>query len=211
MTDCATLLRDHVTLKCRSIDRIFWQAYVPQLQSVGQVCIFLRGQRKFKIPSSAAFGKMGEVYVKAIHPFAQRHQIPDGAVREGTGQGGGSSPLSGSGSPRRSRPGRADRDRPGESFGVALVATEGAEESRPSPHGWGPPDGLHPSFLFLGVGWGMGSRLLEDQRLGSLSHLALAQRPRVGQAAVGEGWNQLRGAGQRAPWLCRPHGVAKDL
>ncbi len=76
MTDCATLLRDHVTLKCRSIDRIFLQAYVPQLQSVGQVCIFLRGQRKFKIPSSAAFGKMGEVYVKAMHQFAQRHQIP---------------------------------------------------------------------------------------------------------------------------------------
>ena len=42
MTNCATLLRDHVTLKCRSIDRIFLQAYVPKLQSVGQVCIFLR-------------------------------------------------------------------------------------------------------------------------------------------------------------------------
>jgi len=76
MADCATLLRDHVTLKCRSIDRIFLQAYVPKLQSVGQVCIFLRWQRKFKIPSSAAFGKIGEAYVKAIHQFAQRHQIP---------------------------------------------------------------------------------------------------------------------------------------
>ena len=28
MADYATLLRDHVTLKCRSIDRIFLQAYV---------------------------------------------------------------------------------------------------------------------------------------------------------------------------------------
>jgi hypothetical protein len=76
MADCATLLRDHVTLKCRCIDRIFLQAYVPKLQSVGQVCIFLRWQRKFKIPSSAAFGKIGDAYVKAIHQFAQRHQIP---------------------------------------------------------------------------------------------------------------------------------------
>jgi len=50
MTDCATLLRDQVTLKCRSIDRIFLQAYVPKLQSVGRVCIFLSWQRKFKIP-----------------------------------------------------------------------------------------------------------------------------------------------------------------
>src|SRR6266536_4923880 len=76
MTDCATLLRDHVTLKCRSIDRIFLQAYVPKLQSVGQVCIFLRWQRKFKIPYSAAFGQIGEAYVKAIHRFAERHHIP---------------------------------------------------------------------------------------------------------------------------------------
>jgi len=38
MADYATLLRDHVTLKCRCIDRMFFQAYVPKLQSVGQVC-----------------------------------------------------------------------------------------------------------------------------------------------------------------------------
>jgi len=49
---------------------------VPKLQSVGQVCIFLRWQRKFRIPSSAAFGKIGEAYVKAIHKFAKDHQIP---------------------------------------------------------------------------------------------------------------------------------------
>jgi transposase len=31
MADYATLLRDHVTLTCRSVDRIFLQAYVPKL------------------------------------------------------------------------------------------------------------------------------------------------------------------------------------
>jgi hypothetical protein len=76
MADYATLLRDHVTLKCRSIDRIFLQAYVPKLQSVGQVCTFLRWQRKFKIPSSAAFGKINDAYVKAIHRFAEKEKIP---------------------------------------------------------------------------------------------------------------------------------------
>jgi hypothetical protein len=35
MVDYATLLRDHVTLICRSIDRVFLQAYVPKLQTVG--------------------------------------------------------------------------------------------------------------------------------------------------------------------------------
>jgi len=76
MADYATLLRDHVTLKCRCIDRIFLQAYVPKLQSVGQVCTFLRWQRDFKIPSSAAFGKIGAAYVKAIHSFAEKENIP---------------------------------------------------------------------------------------------------------------------------------------
>ena len=76
MADYATLLRDHVTLKCRCIDRIFLQAYVPTLQTVGQVCTFLRWQRKFKMPSSAAFGQIGKAYVQAIHEFAEQHQIP---------------------------------------------------------------------------------------------------------------------------------------
>lgn len=76
MADYSTLLRDHVTLKCRSLDRIFLQAYVPKLQSVGQVCIFLRWQRKFHIPSSAAFGQIGDAYVREIHEFAKRSGIP---------------------------------------------------------------------------------------------------------------------------------------
>ena len=46
MADYATLLRDHVTLTCRSVDRIFLQAYVPKLQTVGWVCQFLRWQRQ---------------------------------------------------------------------------------------------------------------------------------------------------------------------
>lgn len=76
MTDYGTLLRDHVTLRCRSIDRIFLQAYVPKLQSVGEVCIFLRWRRQFPIPSSAAFGKIGDQYVKAVYRFAEAHHIP---------------------------------------------------------------------------------------------------------------------------------------
>jgi len=59
MADYAMLLREHVTLTCRSIDRLFLQAYVPKLQSVGMVCNFLCKQRGFPIPSSAAFAKMG--------------------------------------------------------------------------------------------------------------------------------------------------------
>lgn len=76
MADYATLLRDHVTLTCRSIDRIFLQAYVPKLQSVGWVCQFLRWQRGFGIPSSAAFGKIGDAYVAEVHRWAKQHDVP---------------------------------------------------------------------------------------------------------------------------------------
>ena len=87
MPDYSTLLRDRVTLKCRFIDRIFLQAYVPKLQSVGQVCIFLRWQRKFQILSSAAFGKMGDAYVQAIHEFAKTNGIPVVRFEKGPNKG----------------------------------------------------------------------------------------------------------------------------
>jgi hypothetical protein len=76
MADYSTLLRDHVTLTCRSIDRIFLQAYVPKLQTVGWVCQFLRWQRGYGIPSSAAFGKIGAAYVAEVHRFAEANGIP---------------------------------------------------------------------------------------------------------------------------------------
>ena len=63
MADYATLLRDHVSLTCRSVARFFLQGYVPHLQSVSQICRLLRWQRRFPIPSSAAFGKIGDAYV----------------------------------------------------------------------------------------------------------------------------------------------------
>ena len=76
MSDYGTLLRDHTTLTCRSVDRFFLQGYVPQLQTVGQVCRFLRWQRRFPIPSSAAFGRIGDGYVKEVHRFAEANKIP---------------------------------------------------------------------------------------------------------------------------------------
>lgn len=105
MTDYATLLRDHVTLTCRSVDRIFLQAYVPKLQTVGWVCDFLRWQRGYTIPSSAAFGRIGAAYVAEVERWAQEHGVPvqrfekgqnkeaiarpllEAAAREGGGEG----------------------------------------------------------------------------------------------------------------------------
>ncbi len=83
MADYDILLREHVTLTCRSIDRLFLQAYVPGLQSVGQVCRFLLG-RGYRIPSSAAFGQIGERYSAELQRWAETNSIP--VVRFAKGQ-----------------------------------------------------------------------------------------------------------------------------
>jgi len=76
MADYATLLRDHVRLTCRSVDRIFLQAYVPRLQTVGRVCRYLRWRRGFVLPSSAAFGQIGRGYAGQLDRYADERGIP---------------------------------------------------------------------------------------------------------------------------------------
>lgn len=91
MVSYATLLRDQVSLICRSVDRLFLQAYVPKLQTVGWVCSFLRWQRGYVIPSSAVFGKLGQAYVAEVHRWAKAHGVPvryfsKGEKKEATAQ-----------------------------------------------------------------------------------------------------------------------------
>jgi hypothetical protein len=76
MAEYATLMRDHVTLTCSSVDRIFLQAYAPKLQSVGWVCQFLRRRHGFVVPSSVAFGKIGDAYQRDVHRFVLANDIP---------------------------------------------------------------------------------------------------------------------------------------
>src|SRR6516162_1385244 len=93
MADYATLLRDHLTLSCCCVDRFFLQGYVPKLQSVGQVCRFLRWQRRFPTPSSEAFGKIGEGYVKDVHRFADANGIPVVHFKKGESKEAEARPL----------------------------------------------------------------------------------------------------------------------
>jgi hypothetical protein len=75
MADYATLLRDHTTLTCRSVDRVFLQAWVPSLQTPGLVARFCLS-RGFRYPSSAALGKIGDRFVKDIEWFARETGTP---------------------------------------------------------------------------------------------------------------------------------------
>ena len=90
--DYATLLRDQVTLTCRSVDRIFLQGYVPQLQTPGWVARFLM-QRGFPIPSSAALGKIGDEYTAAVRRWAKASGVPVHYFKKGESKEAYARPL----------------------------------------------------------------------------------------------------------------------
>ena len=74
MATIASLLRDRVTLRVRSVDRLFLQAYVPRLMTSFQVVRFLL-DRGYSIPSPALLARIGRAYVAAIDRYAERNRI----------------------------------------------------------------------------------------------------------------------------------------
>ena len=86
MATIASLLREHVTLQVRSVDRIFLQGYVPRLMCQGQVIRFLL-DRGFPIPSPAMLGRIGRAYVAAIERFARGNEVPIVRFRKGESKG----------------------------------------------------------------------------------------------------------------------------
>src|SRR3954451_2511900 len=129
----SSLLRDHVTLQVRSVDRLFLQGYVPRLQTQGQVIRFLLDSG-FPIPSPAVLGKIGRAYVEAIDRFIVAHEIPvvrfvKGDVKE---------QIAREYFTRAEQQGR---------YGVVLMGV--AQEKTSAWRGWrdGGPDG-HPHFEY---------------------------------------------------------------
>ena len=76
MATITSLLRDHVTLQVRSVDRIFLAGHVPRLQCDGQLVRFLLDRVGGNIPSPAILGRIGRGYVEAVDRFALEHEIP---------------------------------------------------------------------------------------------------------------------------------------
>jgi len=70
----SSLLADHVTLQVRSVDRLFFQGYVPKLQTKFQVIQFLL-DRGFPIPSPAVLGRIGRQYLSEVESFIVAHEI----------------------------------------------------------------------------------------------------------------------------------------
>ncbi|MDQ4129507.1 MAG: hypothetical protein M3133_00700 [Actinomycetota bacterium] len=70
------LLEGHVTLDVECLDRIYLNAYVPNLQVGGQVVTFLTEHLGFPVPSPALFNRIGTAFRQAVSDFAAANGIP---------------------------------------------------------------------------------------------------------------------------------------
>ncbi|MGH2411781.1 MAG: hypothetical protein ACRDGS_15675 [Chloroflexota bacterium] len=77
------ILREHVTLELESLDRLYLNVYVPQLQYASGVAAFLKHQRGARVVSTALVKPMTEAFVGAIKAFAQQQGIPLVHFRKG--------------------------------------------------------------------------------------------------------------------------------
>jgi hypothetical protein len=70
------ILRHHVSLEVRCIDRLYLHAWMPKLQTSGGLCYFLQDHLGHPLPSPALFKPLHQRFVTAVNTFAQRYQIP---------------------------------------------------------------------------------------------------------------------------------------
>lgn len=70
------LLDGHVTLQLESVDRLYLNGYVPDLQHGAGLVRFLSVHRGHPIASPALLGQITGKFVAEVKAFAQRHSIP---------------------------------------------------------------------------------------------------------------------------------------
>jgi hypothetical protein len=76
MPNVHELIRDHVTLSIRCLDRLYLHAYMPKLQTSGGLCYFLRDHLGHPIPSPALFTPIHDRLIAAIKTYASAHDVP---------------------------------------------------------------------------------------------------------------------------------------
>ncbi|MDQ3643295.1 MAG: hypothetical protein M3450_17975 [Actinomycetota bacterium] len=84
MADAANvndLLEGHVILDLECLDRLYLNAYVPNLQVSGQVVTFLCKHLGNPVPSPTLFNKIGTAFRRAMVTFAEDNDIPLASAR----------------------------------------------------------------------------------------------------------------------------------
>ncbi len=72
----ADVLSDHVSFELESIDRLYCNLYVPQLQRVQGVLGFIRGHLGRPIASTSVIAPMSRDFTARLAAFADAHDIP---------------------------------------------------------------------------------------------------------------------------------------
>jgi len=75
MPNIADIIRHHVTLEVRCIDRVYLHGYMPKLQTSGGLCYFLHDHLGNPIPSPALFRPIHDRFVAAVETFVAQHEI----------------------------------------------------------------------------------------------------------------------------------------
>ena len=75
MTSVSELLDSHVVLDLECLDRVYLNAYVPNLQVSGQVWRFMTDHLGLKVPSPAVMERIGNRFRDAVKSFACYHKI----------------------------------------------------------------------------------------------------------------------------------------
>ena len=70
------VLGGHVVLDIECLDRVYLNAYVPILQSSGQVVAFMTQHLGLPIPSPALLEKIRQRFRRAVASFAEANDIP---------------------------------------------------------------------------------------------------------------------------------------
>ena len=76
MTSVAEILKDHVTLEVESIDRMYLNLYVPQLQRDLGVVGFIKYHLDQPVLSTAVVARISKRFVAAIRRFAKEQGVP---------------------------------------------------------------------------------------------------------------------------------------
>jgi hypothetical protein len=76
MPNVAEIIREHVTLDVKCVDRLYLNGYVPRLQSEGGVVAFLRQAGGQVVPSPAIFGEITTSFRERLRAWCDRRQIP---------------------------------------------------------------------------------------------------------------------------------------
>ena len=70
-----TIIRHHVSLEVRCIDRVYLHAYMPKLQTSGGLCYFLHDHLGYPVPSPALLKPRHDRFVAAVQQFAATQQL----------------------------------------------------------------------------------------------------------------------------------------